>query len=246
MICSRSLVLNGTFREFSDGFEELGIPKTGSVPLPLFPPSPPQISPFFLSFAKRFQSWLHKEIVCGRKEAGEALCERRFSLLCTFSFFSSLFMLSFHPPVPSASSVFSVPLCYAPLPLQAEIYKRERVFQGRASGSSSNGNNLEDKDAPARKSRLGDAQWWKRGVGRIAEKSCACEIAANCACHRIHREALRVEWGVSDYAILFRGRYSVKYLHFRTFMNGSNVKPAETSKRIRCCILKPKVPSVCN
>lgn len=37
MICPRSLVLNGTFREFSDGFEELGIPRTGSVPL-LLPP----------------------------------------------------------------------------------------------------------------------------------------------------------------------------------------------------------------
>lgn len=31
MICPRSLVLNGTFREFSDGFEELGIPRTGSA-----------------------------------------------------------------------------------------------------------------------------------------------------------------------------------------------------------------------
>lgn len=38
MICPRSLVLNGTFREFSDGFEELGIPRTGSAPPPSFSP----------------------------------------------------------------------------------------------------------------------------------------------------------------------------------------------------------------
>lgn len=37
MICLRSLVLNGTFREFSAGFEELGIPRTGFSSLP--PPS---------------------------------------------------------------------------------------------------------------------------------------------------------------------------------------------------------------
>ena len=61
--------------------------------------------------------------------------------LSSLSLLLSLFSL--HLSFPSASSVFFVSLCYESLLLQFEIYKRQRVFQGRASGS-------EDKDAPAR------------------------------------------------------------------------------------------------
>lgn len=80
----------------------------------------------------------------------------RFSLFSLSLPPSFLSLFPLHSPFSPASSVFSVPLCYPPL--QAKIYKRERVFQGRANGSSSNGNNLEDKDAPARRSCSEDAQ----------------------------------------------------------------------------------------
>lgn len=156
MICPRSLVLNGTFREFFDGFEELGIPRTGSVP-PLSLSLLLSGSPCLSRSGFKFDSI--KRLFVAAKRRVKPLCEKRFSLF-SLSLPPSLFYLfPLHSPFPSSSSVFSVPLCYPPLSLQAEIYKRERVFQGRASGSSSNGNNLEDKDAPARKPCLGDAQW---------------------------------------------------------------------------------------
>lgn len=135
MICPKSLVLNGTFQEFFDGFEELGIPRTGSVPH-LSLSSFSQVPPFCLS-RSGFRSDSIKRLFVA-KEAGEALCERCFSLLSILSFSSSLSsfsLFSLHSPFPSVSSVFSVLLCYPPLSLQVEIYKRERVFQGRATGS---------------------------------------------------------------------------------------------------------------
>ena len=62
----------------------------------------------------------------------------------SLSFSLSLSLSLFHTYVSSSSTTS---------PLRAEIYKRERAFQGRTTGSSSNGNNLENKDAPARKPR---------------------------------------------------------------------------------------------
>lgn len=67
--------------------------------------------------------------------------------LSSLSFLLSFFSL--RSSFPSASSVFFVPLCYRCR--KFEIYKHQRVFQGRASGS-------EDKDAPARMPCLGDLQ----------------------------------------------------------------------------------------
>jgi len=147
MICPRTLVLNGTFREFSDGFEELGIPKTGSVPSP---------SPFFpflkfpLSFClsrSDFRADSIKRLFVATKRWVKRFVRdaSRFSLS---SLFHLLSLFSLRLSFPSASFVFFVSLCYESLLLQSEIYKRQRVFQGRASGS-------EDKDV---RMCLGDLQ----------------------------------------------------------------------------------------
>lgn len=154
MICPRSLVLNGTFREFSDGFEELGIPKTGSGP-----PSP-TFSLFLLHifsilygllFLSTFREcgfgadsikrlfvaakrWV-KRFVRGASRSPCPLSRPRLLLSSSPAFSVSLGAFRF---------LCSSPLCTA-LP-QPEIYKRERAFQGRASGSFSNGNNLVDKN----------------------------------------------------------------------------------------------------
>jgi len=74
------------------------------------------VRPYPLSFAKRFQSWLHKEVVCGDKEAGEVLCERRFSLL------SSLFLSLLSSP---SFSVF--PPLYLPFSLFLLTMRRCRL-----------------------------------------------------------------------------------------------------------------------
>lgn len=112
------------------------------------PPPPPPFSPpvrFLLSFClsrSSFRADSIKRLFVAVKRPGEALCERRFSISLHPLFLTlPLFFLSFpcRSPFPSASSVFSAPLCYAPLPPLSEIYKRERAFQGRASGSSSSG-----------------------------------------------------------------------------------------------------------
>lgn len=144
MICPRSLVVNGNFREFSDGFEELGIPRMGSTSLSTrFP---------FLSLSLILHS-LHeagvdsiKRLFVANKEADEALCERHFSLLSLSPFLSFLVCSLFSPFFPFVFCFcfcfFSIPLCYASLSLRSEIYKSEPDFQGRASDSFSNENNL--------------------------------------------------------------------------------------------------------
>lgn len=143
MICPRSLVLNGTFREFSDGFEELGIPRTGSVP----PLSPTPFSPpvrFLLSFCLSRSSFradsIKRLFVAVKRRVKRFVRDASHLSPSSPSHPSSLLSpFPLRSPFPSASSVFSVPLCYAPLPPPSEIYKRERAFQGRAGGSSSNG-----------------------------------------------------------------------------------------------------------
>lgn len=142
MICPRSLVLNGTFREFSDGFEELGIPRTGSVPLSPTPFSPPVR--FLLSFCLSRSSFradsIKRLFVAVKRRVKRFVRDASHLSPSSLSHPSSLrSLVPLRSSFPSASSVFSVPLCYAPLPPLSEIYKRERAFQGRASGSSSNG-----------------------------------------------------------------------------------------------------------
>jgi len=119
MICPRSLVLNGTFREFPDGFEELGIPRTGST---LPPPSLPSTTrsfyiarSFFLPFATRLENRLHKEAVCGGwRRAGDSL--------------SLSLSLSSSPAFPVSLGVFrfplrSSPLCYRSLRFISEPFR---------------------------------------------------------------------------------------------------------------------------
>lgn len=148
MICPRSLVLNGTFREFSDGFEELGIPRTGSAipsppPPPPFPRSLPLFDPAlpFLSFAltlylsrsgfradsiKRLFAATKRRVRCFVRDASH------FSSLTSLIPFSLPLIFSIFLRFSSSiSSVFSIPPYYASL--QVEIYKRERVFQGRTA-----------------------------------------------------------------------------------------------------------------
>lgn len=93
MICPRSLVLNGTFREFSDGFEELGIPRTGSVPLSLPLLLLLDSSFFFYLSRSGFRSDSIKRLFVATKR--RVKCFVRDASLSTLFLFLPLFFFSF-------------------------------------------------------------------------------------------------------------------------------------------------------
>lgn len=119
----------------------------------LSPSLPPLLlsgSPFLSVFREAVSDLTLRGCLWSQRGGWSALWE--MLLASVYSFFLSLplFFLSFFCTHRFLLHLPFSPFLFATRRLQAEIYKRERVFQGRANDSSSNGNNL-DKDAPARK-----------------------------------------------------------------------------------------------
>lgn len=125
-----------------------------------FYPSPPPSSlpfRFHLSFClsrSGFRSDSIKRLFVAAKRRVKRFVRALLSILSLSLPPSPSFSLSLSFAFTVSFCIFRF-LCSSLLPAAiAEIYKRERVFQGRASGSFSNGNNLEDKDASRRESRV--------------------------------------------------------------------------------------------
>lgn len=155
MICPRSLVLNGTFREFSDGFEELGIPRTGSG-LPSGPsaPAPPFYRSFFLSFClsrsgSRADS-IKRMFVAAKRRAERFVRDTSLVSLYLLSLcLTASFYLSFVSPFCILRSLRSSSPCTAATAAVPRFISANESF----------------RNAPAIHPRMGTI-WWMRRMHR--------------------------------------------------------------------------------